>query len=62
MLGVAVIADDILVYGRTPQEHNENLIRVVDKCRNAGIKLKTLMNKLESKKKNILDMSSQPMD
>ena len=39
MPGVAAIVDDILVYGKTPQEHNENLIRVLDKCRNVGIKL-----------------------
>ena len=35
MPGVA----DILVYDKTPQEHNENLIRVLDKGRSAGIKL-----------------------
>ena len=39
MPGLAAIVDDILVYGKTPQEHNENLIRVLDKCRNVGIKL-----------------------
>ena len=39
MPGVACIVDDILVYGKTPQEHNENLIRVLDKGRSAGIML-----------------------
>ena len=39
MPGVVAIVDDILVYGNTPQEHNENLIRVLDRCRSAGIKL-----------------------
>ena len=38
MPGVAAIVDDILVYGKTPQEHNENLIRVLEKCWSAGIK------------------------
>ncbi|XP_062600865.1 uncharacterized protein K02A2.6-like [Saccostrea cucullata] len=39
MSGVAAIVDDILVYGRTPQEHNDNLIKVLDKCRSVGIKM-----------------------
>ena len=39
MPGVAAIVDDILVYGKTPQEHNENLIRVLEKCKSVGIKL-----------------------
>ena len=39
MPGVAAIVDDILVYGKAPQEHNENLIRMLAKCTSAGIKL-----------------------
>jgi hypothetical protein len=45
MSRVAAIVDDILVYGRTSQEHNENLTRVLDKCSSADIKLNE--NKLQ---------------
>jgi hypothetical protein len=45
MSGVAAIVDDILVYGRRPQGHNENLTRVLNKCRSAVIKLNE--NKLQ---------------
>lgn len=38
MPGVAAIVDDILVYGKTPQEKNTKLTRVLDKCRSACIK------------------------
>ena len=39
MSASTAIVNDILVYGKTPQEQNENPIRVLDKCRIAGIKL-----------------------
>ena len=39
MSGVEAIVDDILVYGKTSQEHNENLNRVLSKCRSSSNKL-----------------------
>lgn len=39
MPGVAAIVDDILVYGRSPQECYTMLTRVLDKCRSADIKM-----------------------
>lgn len=39
MSGVVASVNDILVYSRMPHEHNENLVRLLDKCRSAGIKL-----------------------
>lgn len=42
MLGVAAIVDDILVYGRTQQEHNTKLTRGLDKCLSAGKKMDKL--------------------
>ncbi len=37
--GVAAIVDDILVYGKTREEHDENLKRVLQRTREKGVKL-----------------------
>ena len=37
--GVANIQDDIIVWGSTPAEHNEHLQHVLEKCREANLKL-----------------------
>ena len=37
--GVNVITDDILIYGRTVKEHNENLKAVLERAREVGLKL-----------------------
>ncbi|XP_062569483.1 uncharacterized protein LOC134231536 [Saccostrea cucullata] len=45
MSGVAAIVDDILVYGRTPQEHNDNLIKVAPNIANITSQLRQLLLK-----------------
>ena len=37
--GLAAIVDDILVYGKTREEHDSNLRAVLDRSRAVGIKL-----------------------
>ena len=36
---MSLVVDDCLIYGRTPAEHNANVIRFLDKCRERGIRL-----------------------
>jgi len=35
-----VYLDDVLIVGRTLEEHNQNLCKVLDKIRSAGLRLK----------------------
>ena len=37
--GVVGIADDIVVFGKTTEEHDENLHGMMEKCQNTGLKL-----------------------
>jgi hypothetical protein len=37
--GVTAIVDDILVYGRTKEEHDKNLKHVLERAREKGVKL-----------------------
>lgn len=37
--GVMAIVDDILIYGKTKQEHNENLRAMLQRSRERGVKL-----------------------
>ena len=37
--GVECLVDDILVYGENVSEHNENLYRMLERCRQIGLKL-----------------------
>ena len=37
--GVVGIADDIVVFGKTTEEHNENLHGMMERCQNTGLKL-----------------------
>jgi transposase InsO family protein len=39
LTGVHCIVDDILVHGRTRQEHDKNLRAVLDRCKSKGVKL-----------------------
>ena len=34
-----VIADDVMVHGNAEEQHNQNLIQVLNKCREIGLKL-----------------------
>ena len=37
--GVVGIADDIVVFGKTTEEHDENLHGMMERCQNTGLKL-----------------------
>jgi hypothetical protein len=37
--GIVCIADDVIIHGRNPQEHDRNLNTFLARCQNAGIKL-----------------------
>ena len=37
--GVVGIADDIVVFGKTAEEHDENLHGMMERCQNTGLKL-----------------------
>ena len=37
--GVVGITDDIVVFGKTTEEHDENLHGMMEKCQNTGLKL-----------------------
>ena len=37
--GVEVIVDDVLIYGDTPEEHDQRLIAALERCRQRGVKL-----------------------
>ena len=39
LTGVACIADDILVYGTSTEDHNKNLQHLLDRCQTVGIQL-----------------------
>nr|XP_050036095.2 uncharacterized protein LOC126532452 [Dermacentor andersoni] len=39
LAGVAVVMDDILVWGKTRQEHNTNLTALLERCRERNLKL-----------------------
>ena len=34
-----LITDDVMVHGETEEEHNHNLLQVLNKCREIGLKL-----------------------
>ena len=36
-----LIADDVMVHGETEEEHDHNLLQVLNKCREIGLKLNT---------------------
>ena len=38
LTGVTSIVDDVLVYGRTKQEHDQNLRQVLERARNKGVR------------------------
>ena len=38
--GVINIADDLLIFGSTIEEHDKNLLAVLDRCKEIGLTLK----------------------
>ena len=49
--GVVKIADDLLVYGTDDDEHDRNLVALLEKCHEVGLTLNP--NKLKFKCKNV---------
>ena len=37
--GIVVIADDVVIYGRDQEEHDERLCRFLERCHATGVKL-----------------------
>ena len=47
--GVINIADDLLIFGSTIEEHDNNLLAVLDRCKEIGLTLNPRKFKLKSK-------------
>ncbi|XDV16248.1 hypothetical protein PO909_016045 [Leuciscus waleckii] len=45
LVGVAIFMDDVLVYGDTPEQHDQRLSKVLKRIESAGLKLKKINNK-----------------
>ena len=52
--GVVCVADDVLIHGRTTEEHDHNLEKFLERCETTGIKLN--QTKLELRMQNVTFM------